>query len=415
MLLQSVAIWLIDNSTLRGSVSKFWHQLCLKFCFYLSVPIILFITTINSLVRIFYSRHVKRDRLKINSKKTAFVYFTKSHKEAINNVYDLTEECCRIYISARTTKDVFLHKNEISTYYLDDDINFFDLFSNLLDSLIVFYDQRQNIVKYFLSLNGLELRLFINYILKLALSLRFKSMVNAFYSEHKNITELFLGNDTCYRAFWLIKYHKKISHTIQHGIPENRIQYYSISNYFLAWDAISLNQLIKNSNVIYKICGYPKSIKNHDLQFHINNSLLFILTELINQEEINQLKKITDILSSQKIEFKIKFHPSEKRKNMVLFKDEQVYKGNNLSEISQFRLFVIDTSFGLDLAYNSITFVPLTFDKKKSFNLYFKAMKISDFLERLLRFEINAIESEFGVTNINSHVFDLHVLNNITE
>lgn len=381
--LQSVAIWLIDNSQPHSKKGKRLDNFKLSVQFYLD-SILAFVTIVSdSFLRLFFCLFRKSDSTKyLPNVKIGFIYFAKSHLTVLEKLIEEVDPNERILITSRTLKELLKQPESNSTFFIDGMLNIVTFSRTIRDIVIYILTERKATVNYFEQISGYDRNLFRKLIIKLFFSLRFKNLTHLLYSRYINIERIILGNDSCYRSFWLINYNnlKIKSCTIQHGIPENLIQYYSISEFFMVWDDISLDRLIKNEKVNYVICGYPKKIQNFTNTNTNSNTALIITTKICDEFEIVLLKKIISLLESEKLKVYIKLHPLESKEVILHFNPTQIFKSSENDELSKHILFLIDTTFAVDLKYSGLNFLPLTFDYKRTFNLYFDSIHVNDFI-----------------------------------
>jgi hypothetical protein len=383
LVFQSVAIWLIDQSHMSFKRRAKNIKKVLNILFYFFAIYTYVIVTAETLVRVLVGL-IKKQKASENIQKYGLIYFAKSHYLVLEQIMSAIDPTDRVEVSSRTFKEILKWERGTSKVYIDDFINLRTITKTQLRWMQFILTHRASTVNFFNEFSGFKIVLFQRLILKLFLSVRFEILTNSFYSRYNYINRIFLGNDSCYRSFWLIENltNNGVSCTIQHGIPENLIQYYSISNFFMAWDSISLDKIIKNDHVNYSICGYPKQ-KQIVKKYQERNSILIILTRINDSNEFLKLKKISDILKSKNFTFYIKFHPLESAQYKKEFKKENIYSDDINTDISNHILYVIDTTVGIDLAYNGIDFLPLTFDCTRTFNSYFNAIHIDNFIQEI--------------------------------
>ena len=370
----SVLVWYIDSSKNKNE-KKFFFSF--HFLFYVFSFLAFFYFVLESILRFVFVR--RTSSIDVNAKKVGYIFFAPSHLKVLLKIKkhnsDKFSDYEHVYISSRKVSELL----KVNLNYLDIS-SYQNLKSNLkfiLEFGKYFFSNRRELIQILKKIKQTDLKLFLKLSFKLAQSIRFRSWVDEFYILNQ-IEFIYAGNDSCYRSYWLSNRKKVKTCTIQHGIAENIIQYYSISNYFICWDKNTMQTLIKNSSTEYLIAGYPKNKIKFDTNRLIDKSILIILTKL-NSNDIEPLKSLIQNLKKYSDDLKIKFHPSDEKLGANLFNQRLIYE-HTKNQLSCFQNFiVIDSTFGLDLDYSGVKIIPLSFNQAKTFNLYFPFKSVEDF------------------------------------
>ncbi len=404
--IQSISIWFIDKIKNNKDAEPSPLKYLLYFYFFCILGFS--IVAIDTLVRVFLKK-----RLGVtNSKKLfdfAYVSFADSHESVLARIKNQCQvkSYSSVNISARPLRELFLKRYGVE--FIDDFVSLPNFLLQIKNS-ISFLKFGRHPTNDFLKLTGKNISAFDHMIffIKIFHSIRFEIWSNSFFDVN-SINYMFLGNDTCYRAFWLIK-NQNVgkSITIQHGIPENIFLYYSIADYFAYWDTISYNKLYKNSNVKYIKGGYPK--ENLNLCDSLPNQVrvMAICTKFKSPEELISIEKLATILKSNNFNFEIKFHPLETSANIKRLSNIKIFS-DAIKYIGKFEyVIVIDSTFAIDLLMSKKSVIPASFNNNNSFSEYFNPINIRAMLTQIENLDYNEIKIKFDSMRV--HEFNIEYL-----
>lgn len=332
----------------------------------------------------------------------AFVSFSPSHQSVLNKIQDYERSDGKTYInvSARPISHLLTKKCDQDCEYIDREVTFSIVGESFLASLRFLLDGRKEIC-IFSDKKILSLKSRFSIQTKLNLSIRFKVLCRNFYRD-TSVLITYLGNDTCYRAYWIIKnINSGVSVNVQHGFIENYTQYYSISDYFFCWDGFSMQKVIRNSKTIYIQSGYPKTKLSLAIEVNSPSEILFISTKFKDESQFKLLFNILESLSSNGFKPKIKLHPLESKSHESRIPKEMLFLGT-VTDIGRYtNVFVIDSTFALDLIFANKGIVPLSFSSKTSFSEYFGYNPIENFLALSIKCSVKEMDAYISKNKIH--------------
>ena len=217
----------------------------------------------------------------------------------------------------------------------------------------------------------------------------FESLVDSPKLTFLREKKLFFGNDTCYRAYILIKNNTAKSITVQHGIISNRLMYYSRSNFFLYWDEISYHLIPKAPFTTYLKVGFPLPARKINID---NDSInvLFILTCYKEECFYEDILKFALNLG-KKVYFNL--HPVEQSARVNFFKKKDFNVVNTYDSLKFCEVYIFDSTVAFELfcaGYSNIypvTCFPVS--KDNTYSYYFDAIHIKDLLDNKLNIRSN--------------------------
>lgn len=411
-LFSSNCVWYVDQVVAAKS-KRMIHHVNLRYSImhYLCSAMFLSYLTFDSFVRLVFKK--KSGAKSMNQYN--FIYFANSHKQVLSKIKEHYSKKNKGtgFISARTIREVLSGKKDESVTYIDEEVSFYTIVQQLKQQLIYMLFGRKSYVQFINILDkSPSLRIQLRLTLKIHQSIRFKIWTDQYYDD-KQIDCTFLGNDTCYRSYWLLRHRKCAkSLTVQHGVPDNIVQYFSISDHFLCWDKISFDSIFKNENVQYAIVGYPKDsllLENDSL----DHDILIICTKIKETEEAISLLNLTDILSRIGYRIKIKFHPIEEVSILKLFDPKNILH-SELKTNKSLKIVVVDSTFGVDLVLSNQRIIPVTFNLNNAFSQYFKPTHINHLIEKIRRSaDLEQLLSSLELTKIDTKMIDLNKIESI--
>ncbi len=231
--------------------------------------------------------------------------------------------------------------------------------------------------------NGAYLKLILSYLQ----SVRFRVWITKL-NEVCKPDLIFLGNDTCYRSYWIIKSNARAkSITVQHGIIENKVMYFSISDLFLCWDRLSLDIIWKNPDTEYRVIGYPKKRAFSDENTapgSLGNRSLVTVTKLFTIAAAEKLLDFLHALKELNIPVELKLHPLEEKNIAAMFKENSNVIQRMDSWGSYKYIFVAGSSIAIDINAAGFPIIPVSIDRNSAFESYYTPRFITEITREIL-------------------------------
>lgn len=330
-----------------------------------------------------------------NCNPNILVTFGNSHTAVLKRIpYEFDSRREYSFVSSRTFRESIERKSNDDTFYIDSynsfSLCFFVLFKQI--KLLFAIKAELFILIDFFGLS-VGFKKFVSLIFCICQSIRFRFWVEKFNQDvEKEI--IFLGNDTCYRTFWIITSNRNTtSITIQHGIIENKLMYFSIANYFLCWDANSFDRLWKNTETNYLIVGYPKIPLSQTQERVISSSIGIIVTKLYSRSNagllVDNLKQLNRLCK----DVIIKLHPLEEKNVVDYIKSEFSITNQNVVWDNCKYVIVVDSTFAVDLNIMGKSVVPITIQGEGPFSLYYSPVLLVEFTKILESCDESGLET----------------------
>lgn len=312
---------------------------------------------------------------------TAFVMFANSHLNVLKRIpFKVDQSCEPNILSSRTIKALTNNSEEI--FYIDS-VNSISITFKILKQQIkqTFkgHGSFRVLFRFFPYLPNTKS--FISSLMDYYQSIRFQIWTKKLTDLNNGWKTMYYGNDTCYRAYWLIDTFNKVeSHTIQHGIIENKIMYFSISNKFLCWDKTSFQLLLKNPQTCYEICGYPKFPMFQNIALTDSNRLLIIMSKITSANFVNKMIYLAELLKFKGIHCLLKPHPLEDKKALKAYAESRVELISDITYFDFNNVVVINSSYAIDLNHSNIPVIPIISENSNILSAYYNCCLLDDFI-----------------------------------
>lgn len=382
--LDSVIVTHVDNIKNGARVKySFIHKVFFVFIFYTVGLAFIGLLFIENILRLLFSKHNEGK----NYTNSWLVSFGNSHKAVLEKIPFELEGNIYSRVTSRGLKEALKVR--------EDDMIYVDSFNSIVLTFIVLFRQVKEVVMFgqkvirIIDFFGVEISnsAYLKLILSYLQSVRFRVWITKL-NEVCRPNLIFLGNDTCYRAYWIIKSNTQAKAiTVQHGLIENKIMYFSISDLFLCWDSLSLDLIWKNPDTEYGIVGYPKnktSSNENIVSQYRNNKSLVIVTKLYTISAAEKLLEFLHAFEGLNIPIDVKLHPLERKNITVMFKENNRTIQRVDSWGSYKYIFVVGSSIAIDINAAGFPIIPVSNDKNSAFDYYYAPRFITDITREII-------------------------------
>jgi hypothetical protein len=369
MYIDSISLTLVNLVRNNALASKRVLRVYFVYIFVLGLASI-FLILFDNVFRLFRGKK----GLRLKSCGDWLVSFGKSHEEVLERVPELYPMVEHQTISVSTY-------GNSDFVYVDEIHRITSVWQIFIKQLTALWKIRSSINLFFsffpLKMGFADLKEFAK---SYFLSVRFRVWAENF-SKGGNPKKIWFGNDTCYRAYWLMKsISSATSITVQHGIIENKLMYFCRTDEFYCWDEISGSLLWKNPLTLYKTVGYPKQKMNFSqIENPRKGGCLIISTKLGSQQAGMDVLNLIHALEVRGSNVQFKGHPLEDKQTVSLLKDyifDGTWDGFD-------HYFVIGSSMAIDLNVAGIAVVPILLQKGSAFGDYYDAKTCTEFTEAI--------------------------------